>query len=58
MRYLRIATVAFGFLALLGCSSKTEIPADSQELRDQQDKTQQQADQDERQYQKEQKKRK
>lgn len=48
-----------GLLALaLGCSSKVEPPTDSQELSDQQAKTQQQADQDEMQYQKEQKKKK
>ncbi len=42
----------------LGCSSKTVEPVDSQELRDQQAKTQQQADRDEVQYQKDQKKKK
>ncbi len=48
-----------GLLVLaLGCSSKMEPPTDSQELRDQQAKTQQQADRDEIQYQKEQKKKK
>lgn len=45
-------------LALAGCGDKTvATPADSQELRDQQKKQQQEVDQDEKQYQKDQKKR-
>ena len=55
---LRTVAAALALIFAFGCGEKTVIPVDSQELRDQQDKTQQQADRDEIQYQKEQKKKK
>ena len=57
MKDPRIA-IALALLAALGCGDKSAVPVDSPELRAQQDKSQKQADQDEIQYQKEQKKKK
>lgn len=56
MKYPRIALVALAVSTALGCSDKSVVPVDSPELRAQQEKSQKQADQDEVQYQKEQKK--
>ena len=56
MKYTRIALIALAVSTLLGCSDKSAVPVDSPELRAQQEKSQKQADQDEVQYQKEQKK--
>ncbi len=56
MKYLCIAVVALAVSTALGCSDKSAAPVDSPELRAQQDKSQKEADQDEIQYQKEQKK--
>jgi len=56
VKYPRIALVALAVSTALGCSDKSAAPVDSPELRQQQDESQKQADQDEVQYQKEQKK--
>ena len=56
MKYPRIPLVALAVSTALGCSDKSVVPVDSPELRAQQEKSQKQADQDEVQYQKEQKK--